>query len=285
MKSLQEITDAWGQWMLTQYPDGGVVNFTASTNYGDYSRLDQYASWQVVATWGGVTFTPVISYPNGELKGAIVTAENETDVTQTTNFTFSETTQNTTSIQTTQTTNIGESVTGILEIANFGQTYTINSEAMQDSQISITTTWTLETPIVVPARSSIYAQLIVITQQLDMTWSGSIVMSGYVAIWFANQVTLAGWDSAHWLWFIPISQVFSDCIANNLIDLTGYTVDGWNVTTAVTGTLAAQGGIDAHVSWTVSPISTSTEDQPGRSYSVPLSRKLRPVPGTDTPYG
>jgi hypothetical protein len=283
MKSLQEITDAWGSWMLTQYSNGDAVNFTASTNYGDYTALDQYADMQVVASWGDVTFTPVSNPPNGEVSSGVVVTDNATDVPQSVTLAFSEKVRTTSGILTTETSNIGVDVNGIMEVFSLGVSYTINTESVKNSSISIEKTWAMTVPVVVPAQSSVSSQFVVVTQDLNMTWSVSVVMSGYVAIWFSAQVILAGHDSAHWLWFVPIEQVFSECIANSLIDLTGYAIKDSTVTTAAKGTLTASGGISARVDWTPLQAHSESEGQPKCSYSVPLSRGLRSVPGPAGP--
>ena len=54
MKSLQEITDAWGAWYSKQH--GTTCKFTASTNYGARRELTQYMNRQVTVHARSIVF-------------------------------------------------------------------------------------------------------------------------------------------------------------------------------------------------------------------------------------
>jgi len=52
--TLQQITDAWGNWFSKQ--NGTSCRFTASTNYGSHGDLDQYHQYQTNATIQGIVY-------------------------------------------------------------------------------------------------------------------------------------------------------------------------------------------------------------------------------------
>src|SRR5438309_936160 len=53
MKSLQEITDAWGNWKASA---AGTTCFTSSTNYGDHPEFDAYHRYQCSAVYQSMSY-------------------------------------------------------------------------------------------------------------------------------------------------------------------------------------------------------------------------------------
>ena len=53
MKSLQEITDAWGNWKANA---AGTTCFTSSTNYGDHPEFDAYHRYQCSAVYQSMSY-------------------------------------------------------------------------------------------------------------------------------------------------------------------------------------------------------------------------------------
>ena len=70
MNSLQQITDAWGNWSSSR--NGTSCRFTASTNYGNRGELGNYHQYQTSAAIQNIQY-------DGNSPPADVPAEHRSD--------------------------------------------------------------------------------------------------------------------------------------------------------------------------------------------------------------
>lgn len=132
---------------------------------------------------------------------------------------------------------------GVPAVASSSQkvTVSLSLSSTQGATSSNTQTWQVNTPINVPANSSVKADMVISSQSYDVNFTASVLLQGYVAIWNNDKV------NGHWLWFHPIDSVFQDCISNNIIDTSGYSIASGGVMTQATGIFSGSQGISVGV--------------------------------------
>src|SRR5438094_655012 len=92
--SLQEITDAYGNWVASQH--GTSLHWSESTNYGNHSQLDGWHQYQVNPSDQQFTYDPAAPAPiPGELDTQAMNYDNGTTAAQSVTYSVSETTQQT----------------------------------------------------------------------------------------------------------------------------------------------------------------------------------------------
>ncbi|MBB5934867.1 ETX/MTX2 family pore-forming toxin [Streptomyces zagrosensis] len=253
MASLQEITDAWGDWMAnTQYPDSGGYWYTASTDYSSQSSLDAYHQHQVGVKFLGIQYDPASVPTPGSFNTGDVVYDNQTDVEQSVTYKQGASTEQSFTQTTSKTLKIGielKAEVAAPEICKVSATYKMevsltdtNSRAKTDKQ-----EWSVELPVKVPAHSQVEAYMTVDTATYDVNWTSNAGLDNCVAIWFNNKVDLNHGEDYHWLWFYPIGWVISDCVNNNLIDTSGYWADDGNAVAAATGSFTGGQGVSVKV--------------------------------------
>jgi hypothetical protein len=259
-KSLQDITNAWGNWMNKKH-NGGGIKFTASTKYSDQEFfLKNYYERQVKAQMLDIQYaaddTPQLE---DKLTADTGRLHNDTDVTQTSTFTKSFSTTQSFTWSVTEQLSIGTEVSatvGIPDVASAGAKVTtdLTLSSTQGATQSETQEWKVEMPIQIPPHSIITPTLVIKTKKYDVRWVGKCKLTGYVAIWFNNKVKLPGSAKEHWLYFIPIQRVFSDCVSHNIIDTAGYENIGRAVLARSAGVFRGSQGVDYSVRITQAPL-------------------------------
>ena len=70
--------------------------------------------------------------------------------------------------------------------------------------------WGLEQQLAVPANTKILALFTITQKKYDVQFTADVIITGYVAIWNKDRidVNVPGGPDKHWLWFIPITNVF-----------------------------------------------------------------------------
>jgi hypothetical protein len=113
---------------------------------------------------------------------------------------------------------------GVANVASSSQkfTVTLSFSATQSKTTTNSQSWTVNNPVAVPPDSSVKCDMVLNTQSYNINFTTSVLVSGYVAIWFNDKQALGAPGDLHWLWFIPIGQVFNDVIGNRLADTSGY---------------------------------------------------------------
>lgn len=275
-KTLQQITDAWGQWMNTKYNGGGIW-YTESTNYNSQSSLGAYHQYQTSATYQSTIYDPYAPSPiPGTASSVLTSYNNDSSIAQSYTYQQSMTTTQSFTWSITESLSVGVSVTatvGVPAVAQVGTTVT-TSFSLSSTQGSTTTNqqqWSVSQPIIAPAYSHIEAKMVVTTQQYDIKWQATCMLSGYVAIWFNDKVCLNPNDP-HWLWFIPIDQVFRDCINNNIIDTSGYQIVNGGVLAYSSGVFTGGQGVGVSINVHQSPLSRLMAEQPAESYDIPINK-------------
>lgn len=275
--SLQQITDAWGNWMAAKLPFSGGMRFTESTNYGNQSDLDNYHQYQTNATVQSMTYDPAGPPPIPGSESSITTSyNNDSTVPQSYTYDQSLETQQTFTWSITEALSVGIEISateGVPSVAQVGQKVTTNISfsSTQGASFNKTEKWAVSMPIVAPPESHIDALMVVTTAQYDIQWTAVCLLDGSVAIWFNNKVALNPGDY-HWLWFIPIEQVFSDCQQYNIIDTTGYQVVAGGVLATSTGTFTGGQGVGVAIQVKQTPISSGS-DPAGQAVTLTIPIK------------
>lgn len=256
MKSLQEVTDAWGAWYSKK--NGTTCRFTASTNYGSQSDLSAYKQYQVSAVCQAISYDGNSPPTGSSVSTYELWYDNGSSVQNQQTFTKTATSTQTFTWSITEALSIGVTISateGVPSVASSTQsiTATLSLSSTQGQTVTNTQTWSVNSIVNVPPNSSIKADMIISQENYDINFTQDVKMSGYVAIWNNDKV------NGHWLWFIPISSVFQDCVDNNIIDTTGYTNLGNAVSVQASGVFTGSQGVSVGVSVNEYPLRTSSE--------------------------
>ncbi|MGW1835069.1 ETX/MTX2 family pore-forming toxin [Streptomyces sp. BBFR2] len=258
--SLQEITNAWGNWMATEkYPESGGYDYTASTNYDSQSSLSAYHQYQVTQKFLEIEYDPDAKPAPGELHTNDITYRNQTDAAQTVRYNYTSKTAKAFSMTTSKTLKTGVELSTEVEIpgvAKVGAKFTMNLELTKSETTTKTEeqTWSVDVPVVVPKQSQVHTWMTINTASYDVSYTASAQLENYVAIWFKNKVSLGHDGNNHWLWFVPIEWVFSDCVNNSIIDTAGYYVNSSGVVAQASGVFSGGQGVSVVVDSKQSPL-------------------------------
>ncbi|MEU5048964.1 ETX/MTX2 family pore-forming toxin [Streptomyces sp. NPDC021096] len=287
-RSLQEITDAWGQWMARErFPQSNGCRFTASTDYGKQSALGDYHRHQVRTKYSGIVYDPNAPSPvPGQVSSVATNYRNGTDVEQIVTYKQSRTTEQDLRISVTESLKVGVTVEVSAEIpavAKVSETTSIEASLSSTQEFSHkeTQNWSVDLPLKIPPKSVVEATLVVGTQKYDIDWTATVGLSGSVAIWFNEKVDLNHDGDNHWLWFVPVEEVFRDCRSHGIVDVSGYEVTSEGVNAFASGTFSGGQGVSLNINAVQKPLdgrqkrSTATRtipiplDQNGKKTAVP----------------
>jgi hypothetical protein len=254
MNSLQQITDAWGKWYSQQH--GTTCRFTASTDYSSQSFLNDYHQYQVSTTTQNIVYDGNSLPTNGSDVAFETIYNNNTQVSNQQSLIETETSTQAFEWSITEALAIGVEISateGVPAVASSTQKVTVNLSlsSTQKSTVTNTQSWSVNTMLTIPPQSSIKADIVIGTQSYNINFTVSVMLNGYVAIWNNDKV------NGHWLWFIPITQVFSDCIANNIIDTSGYDIVGGGVSTTASGVFTGSQGVNVVVNTIQYPLNSN----------------------------
>ncbi|WP_336687213.1 ETX/MTX2 family pore-forming toxin [Chryseobacterium bernardetii] len=254
MNSLQQITDAWGKWYSQQH--GTTCRFTASTDYSSQSFLNDYHQYQVSTTTQSIVYDGNSLPTNGSNVAFETIYNNNTQVSNQQSLIETETSTQTFEWSITEALSIGVEISateGVPAVASSTQKVTVNLSlsSTQKSTVTNTQSWSVNTTLTIPPQSSVKADIVIGTQSYNINFTVSVMLNGYVAIWNNDKV------NGHWLWFIPITEVFSDCIANNIIDTSGYDIVGGGVSTTAKGVFTGSQGVNVVVNTIQYPLNSN----------------------------
>ncbi|MFF4409546.1 ETX/MTX2 family pore-forming toxin [Streptomyces sp. NPDC001404] len=271
-RSLQEITDAWGNWVArTQFPHSGGYWFTESTAYGRQGALDPYHQYQVNQKYSGIVYDASAPSPEpGEVTSVVTNYRNGTELEQTVEYRQAMLTRRNLKLSVTESLQIGvtssASVT-IPGVADIGQTTTIQTDLSSTKEFGMDKEqeWSVTLPLRIPPKSHVEATLVVGTQEYDIDWTAMVTLTGRAAIWFNNKVDFNHNGDLHYLWFPSIERVLSDTRKNNLIDTTGYEVVGSSVQARARGVFYGGQGV---------AVSVNTKQYPLDGRGAVLERRI-----------
>lgn len=272
MNSLQQITDAWGAWYSKQH--GTTCRFTASTDYGSQSFLDDYHQYQVSATAQSIVYDGSSLPTNGSNIAFETIYNNNTQVSNQQSLVETETSTQSFTWSITEALSIGVEISateGVPAVASSTQkvTVTLSLSSTQSETVTNTQSWSVNTTLTIPPESSVKADIVIGTQSYNINFTVSVMLNGYVAIWNNDKV------NGHWLWFIPITQVFSDCIANNIIDISGYEIVGEGVSTTAKGVFTGSQGVNVVVNTIQYPLASN--DASGKDFDLIDNPKVNTI--------
>ncbi|MGW5821791.1 cytotoxin leucocidin [Streptomyces noursei] len=278
-RPLQEVTDVWGKWMAEErFPASRGCRFTASTDYGRRSELGAYHQYQVGAEYRGITYDPKAPSPvPGQVNSVTTNYRNGSAVEQVVTYKQSKTTEQDLRISVTESLKIGVTVEVSAEIpavAKVSETTSIetNLSSTQEFTHKETQNWSVDLPLRIPPKSLIEASLVVGTQQYDIDWTATVDLVGSVAIWFEEKVDLNHDGDYHWLWFVPVEEVFRDCRAHGIVDTGGYEITANGVQGFARGKFGGGQGTSLNVNVVQQDLAGRTRRSAPRTVPVPLGQ-------------
>lgn len=247
MNDIDTITNAWGRWKTAQY--GTTCWFTESTQYGRNKDTKGYMQYQTNVTAPKDLIYSSLAQKDGgsALLGSYDTFNGGSQVIQhvvslqqglTDSFTWSTTEQ--LKVGVTVKANAGIPLIGGAETKT---TTEITLSSTQGATTSKTSTYGTSTTVPIAPHSHSWGQVDLSFTELDTQWVGNAMMEGKVAIWFNNKVALNNNGDYHYLWFIPIETVFSDCMRYNIINTSGYIVQNGGVIAQASGKFHSSMGL------------------------------------------
>lgn len=269
MNNLQTITDTWGGWIAGKR--GTSCRFTASTNYGEQSDLGAYGQYQCSVTLLNIAYDGNSPPTNGSTVDSELWYDNATSVTQSETFAYTATSTQSFTWSITEALSVGVEISateGVPAVASSSQKISVSLKLSSTQGATNTNqqSWSVSNPVQVPAQSSVKCDMVINAQTYNINFTQQVSIDGYVAIWFNDKVDWNNNGKYHYLWFIPIEQVFNDVISNKLIDTTGYQLGSTVIATA-TGKFSGSQGVSVGVTTTQYPLR--------RSSSVPDFKPLR----------
>jgi hypothetical protein len=289
MKSLQEITDAWGNWKANA---AGTTCFTSSTNYGDHSEFDAYHRYQCSAVYQSMSYDGNSPPKSASEVAYEIWYDNGSTLQQSDTFQYTETTDQSFTWSITEGVNVGVEISateGLPDVASSAPkaSVTLSFSSTQGQTLVKTQTWSVNTPVAVPPQSSLKCDMVVNSQSYEIKFTATVLVSGDVAIWFNDRVCLGAPGDGHFNWYIPITQVFNDVIKNNLIDTSGYQITPAGVIATAQGIFTGGQGISQGVVTTQYPLRSFTAAVNFKGVaSQPLYLNVLAVPvGSTAPRG
>ncbi|WP_367429269.1 cytotoxin leucocidin [Streptomyces celluloflavus] len=283
-RPLQEITDEWGKWMARErFPRSKGCRFTASTDYGRQSALGDYRKYQVEAKYSGITYDPSAPSPiPGQVSSVTTNYRNGSAVEQVVTYKQSRTTEQDLRISVTESLKIGVTLEVSAEIptvAKVSETTSIetNLSSTQEFTHKETQNWSVDLPLRIPPKSFIEASLVVGTQTYDIDWTATAGMTGSVAIWFEEKVDLNHDGDYHWLWFVPIEEVFRDCRTHSIVDTTGYEITADGVDAFASGKFGGGQGVALNVNVVQKDLDGGEQRNAPQSIPIPLTQDGKKV--------
>jgi len=288
MKSLQEITDAWGNWKANA---AGTTCFTSSTNYGDHSEFDAYHRYQCSAVYQSMSYDGISPPKSASDVAYEIWYDNGSTLQQSDTFQYTETTDQSFTWSITEGVNVGVEISateGLPDVASSAPkaSVTLSFSSTQGQTLTKTQTWSINTPVAVPPQSSLKCDMVVNSQSYEIKFTATVLVSGDIAIWFNDRVCLGAPGDGHFNWYIPITQVFNDVIKNNLIDTSGYQITPAGVIAIAQGVFTGGQGISQGVVTTQYPLRSFTAAVNFKGVaSQPLYLNVLAVPVTSTTPG
>ncbi len=253
MTTLQQLTDAWGRWQASR--NGTSLGWTASTNYGDQSDLDNWHQYQMGADLQSMVVNGsslptsqsdicnTLFYNNNTDSPQQLTVTDSRHTTDTFTWTMKESLE--VGVDVTTTIGLPDAVSVEIKV---GMKVGVSSEQTQTTTQD--RSWTIDTPIVIPPRSSVKADVIIASHDYNINYTATLFLHNYVAIWYNDQV------NGHFLWFTPIAQVLSECIDNAAaigVNVNGYSLTPGGISMQTTGTFTGSHGLNVSVMATQLP--------------------------------
>ncbi|WP_248921085.1 ETX/MTX2 family pore-forming toxin [Pseudomonas entomophila] len=247
MIDIDTITNTWGRWKTAQY--GTTCWFTESTQYARNKDTRGYMQYQTnVSAPKDLVYSSYAQSDGGSaLLGKYDTINDGGQVIEHT-VSLQQGLSDTFTWSVTEQLKIGVSVkanAGIPLIGGAETTSTVEMDlsSTQGASTTKSSNYGASTTVPISPHTHGWGEVDLSFTELRTQWVGNASMVGCVAIWFNNKVALNNNGDYHYLWFIPIQQVFSEIIQHNIISTSGYVVQGGGVLAQATGTFHSSMGL------------------------------------------
>ncbi len=267
-----------------RFPKSNGCRFTASTDYGKQSALGDYHQHQVATKYSGIAYDPSAPSPvPGQVTSVSTNYRNGTEVEQLVTYKQSKTTEQDLRISVTESLKVGVTMEVSAEIpavAKVSETTSIEASLSSTQEFSHkeTQNWSVDLPLKIPAKSLVEASLVVGTQKYDIDWTATVTLTGNVAIWFNEKVDLNHDGDNHWLWFVPVEEVFRDCQTHGIVDTTGYEITSNGVNAFASGKFTGGQGVSLSINAVQKPLDGRQKRGAGlRTIPVPLDQNGKKV--------
>lgn len=249
MNDIDSITNAWARWKAAQF--GTSYWFTESTQYDRNKDTRDYKQYETrVSAPRDLSYSSTIETNGGTaLLGRYDSINDGAQVIQhtvslqqgfTDTFTWSVTEQ----------VKVGVSVTvkaGIPEVGGAEQSSNIevSLSSTQGASTTRSSNYGSSTTVPISPHTHGWGEVDLAFTNLDTKWVGNVELRGDVAVWFNNKVAYNNNGDYHYLWFIPIETVISECVGNGIIDTRGYALNGGGgVFAQASGTFHSSAGLN-----------------------------------------
>lgn len=257
------------------------MGFTASTNYASQKNLPDWNKYQVETVLGDIVYDGNSPPTGGSAVAYELWLDNGTMVTQSEAFSYTSTTSQTFNWSVTEPLSIGievdatEGLPGVAQVTE-KLTVKVGLSSTQGGSSTKTQSWTVDSPVTVPSNASVKCEIVISSQSYDIDYIQPLTMTNYVAIEINDWQDWNHDGQMQKLWFIPITQVFQDVIANNLIDTTGYQLTPNSAIATARGTFTGSQGIDVTARITQYPLRTSGTTGSAAAVGEPVATTLYP---------
>jgi len=240
MNSLQDITDAWGNWFARK--NSTTLDFTASTRFSGNWHLDPYHEYEAKVKVLPATLRYGSPRSKGESRGEHLDVEykNGSSILQSYTQMFAYEYLNSFEYSFTEALKLGLEVkfdAGLPLIGGASSTakFELDISSTQKQTNSHKTTRTETFPVNVAPHTSVKFSARSKSQNNECDWQVSTLLSGYIAVRFKDYLY---WNTpkAHALWFLRIEDIFKDVSWHDIIDMTGYQVTSQGVEVMARGT-------------------------------------------------
>jgi Clostridium epsilon toxin ETX/Bacillus mosquitocidal toxin MTX2 len=283
VSQLRSHVQAWGNAFSKKY--GTTCDWVDL--YAENPDMQAYQQYKVIVDNHDMEFiaSSPIEAPSQIFKNIY---ENGTSLEQQVIITFHKETSATFSWSITEGIDVGVQASLKAGLPNFAQgeievSTKISLSSTQEKSETDSQFWDYENYTFIPANTKISAQYIIMNQKYDVPFIADVSLSGYVAIWNKDKIDVnnPGGSDRHWLWFIPISSVFTD------YPVQGYVVRGSKVLYQVHGTFKGIQGISSYLKLEEYPISVDSDQLLSNDFSQlppPENTSIIPISGVQIRY-
>jgi len=257
IQNLQSIVDDWGNQFAAKY--GGVDRSHDGQRGVCYDgrlvMMQPYPDMKTTAAVQNFNYGTVdpSSYKPDVLFHIVVPNEGSKDITTTIKKVSTRSSTNTWSLTIGISLTMEESIkvsAGPVESTS-KISCTLSTSTTVGTSVTTTESWEVDSQVVCAPQKTTTIDWILTYADLTVPFTYEVLLTGYVGIWLNNRVDIYGGSNNHNLWFLPISQVFSEKPVAN------FTVSGNSVIFHGKGTFTGVPGINSTLKSKESPVTAN----------------------------
>ena len=247
VSDLQSLVQQWGN-KFSQHHSTSCVWVDL---YAERHEMAQYKQYKISASVQNMHYGS--SGTTTSLPGYVFTDTtfNNSEVTQ--KSTFKQTKSVTNSFTWSMTATIGINIkltfnVGVPAVASGTTEMSMNMSisSTQSQTESETRTWEIDREVTTPPKSKIVMVWTINEKESSAIFYADVVITGYVAIWNKVKIDInnPGGSDKHWLWFIPVDQVFREMQSYGISVPSQYSIGWGSVTYKASGLCKGKSGFN-----------------------------------------